>query len=306
MINSRFLYVYLGIFMLSVVVACNEAPESTEQENDMDAMMSQEEESATDGVSEEMLSEIIQGIPSPVEIVALIKGSGAEYSEDFLNPTDNLEKYTTNYQHAFNLGVYGADLGYVNVYEKTMSALGYLNAVKSMADEIRVGQFFDFETLKRLSSNKENMDSLLNITTSNFNKMDNYLREQGRSNLSVLSVAGAWLEGLYITAHVADESKNAEIIERLGEQKIPLADLVLLLSQYQNDEYMSKVHGEFQKLSVAFEAVEYQVTEAEPITKEVDGRLVIEDQSTSTIVISDEALENIIKTTYDVRNTCIN
>ncbi len=306
MIHSRFFKLCLSIVAFFVLAACNEAPENTEQESDMDALMSQEEESAAPEVSEEMLSEIIQGIPSPVEIVALIKGSGAEYSEDVLNPTDNLENYTTNYQHAFNLGVYGADLGYINVYEKTMSALGYLNAVKSMADEIKVGQFFDFETLKRLSSNKENMDSLLNITTSNFNRMDYYLREQGRSNLSVLSVAGAWLEGLYITAHVAESSGNAEIIERLGEQKIPLADLVLLLSQYSSDPSMSKIHTEFEKLSVAFEAVEFQVTEAEPITKEVDGRLVIEDQSTSTIVISDEALANIIKTTYDVRNTCIN
>ena len=109
MINSRFLKLCLGVVAFFVMAACNEAPDNAEQENDMDALMSQDDQADAPEVSEEMLSEIIQGIPSPVEIVALIKGSGAEYSEDVLNPTDNLEKYTTNYQHAFNLGVYGAD-----------------------------------------------------------------------------------------------------------------------------------------------------------------------------------------------------
>ena len=164
-------------------------------ENTMNDLLEEDSASATK-ISEEVLTELIQRIPSPVEIVALIKASGAEYSEAILNPTSNSEKYTTSYQQAFNLGVYGADLGYINMYEKTISSLSYLNAVKEMADLIKVGQFFDFNTLKRLSSNKENIDSLLYITTSNFNRMDEYLREQKRSDLSILSgfsLAGGFL-----------------------------------------------------------------------------------------------------------------
>jgi hypothetical protein len=223
-----------------------------------------------------------------------------------LNPADNTEKYTTNYQQAFNLGVYGADLGYINIYEKTISSLSYLNAVKEMADLIKVGQFFDFTTLKRLSSNKENMDSLLYITTSNFNRMDEYLREQGRSDLSILSVAGAWIEGLYITCQVAKVSGNEELIERIGEQKIAMEDIALLLSQYSNDENMKSIAEDFDRIKIAFDNVNISTTQAEPEMKEVDGRLVIVDNSSSEVTISKQTLDNIIEVVMDVRNKCIN
>lgn len=274
--------------------------------DNFDDLMEEESADASSKISQEVLTEIIQRIPSPVEIVALIKASGAEYSEAMLNPTVNAEKYTTNYQQAFNLGVYGADLGYINIYEKTISSLSYLNAVKSMADLIKVGQFFDFNTLKRLSSNKENMDSLLYITTSNFNRMDEYLREQGRSDLSILSVAGAWIEGLYITCQVAKTTGNEELIERIGEQKLAMADIALLLDQYKNDENMANIAADFNRIKIAYNAVIIETTQGEPEMKEVEGRLVIVDNSSSKVSISKETLDNIIEVVMDVRNKCIN
>jgi len=285
--------------------ACGSGGDQSEEEN-FDKIMDEESVESENKISDAVLTEIIQRIPSPVEIVSLIKASGAEFNEGMLNPTDNVEKYTTSYQQAFNLGVYGANLGYINIYEKTISSLSYLNAVKEMADNIKVGQFFDFTTLKRLSSNKENMDSLLYITTSNFNRMDEYLREQGRSNLSVLSVAGAWLEGLYITCQVAKSSGNEELIERIGEQKIAMEDIALLLGQYSNDENMSKIAADFNRIRIAFDAVSIEIVEAEPEMQDVDGRLIIVDKSSSTVTISDETLENIIEVVTDVRNKCIN
>ena len=284
--------------------ACGSGNES--EGDNFDNLMEEEGAEANNSISDAVLTEIIQRIPSPVEIVALIKNSGAEYSEAMLNPTENTEKYTTSHQQAFNLGVYGADLGYINMYEKTISSLSYLNAVKAMADLIKVGQFFDFTTLKRLSSNKENIDSLLYITTSNFNRMDEYLREQGRSDLSILSVAGAWLEGLYISCQVVKLTGNAEIVERLGEQKIALQDIALLLDQYNSDENMSKIAADFNRIKIAYDAVTFETTQAAPETKEVDGKLVIVDNSTSKVTISNETLENIIEVVTDVRNKCIN
>src|SRR5690606_14108032 len=105
-------------------------------------------------------------IPSPVEMSALLRAIGVEFQGDILNHTANADKYTTVYKQAINLGIYGADLGYINMYEKTGSSLNYLNAVKTVADQIKVGQFFDFTTLKRLSNNKKNVDSLTYITIS--------------------------------------------------------------------------------------------------------------------------------------------
>ncbi|MEQ9062610.1 MAG: hypothetical protein RIE58_00425 [Vicingaceae bacterium] len=291
--------------LLAILIACGSG--GGEESQGFDELMEEEvEESSATKMSDEVLAEIIRGIPAPVELVALIKSSGAEYSEALLNPTENTEKYTTSYQQALNLGIYGADLGYINMYEKTISSLSYLNAVKQMADLIKVGQFFDFNTLKRLSSNKENIDSLLFITTSNFNRMDEYLREQGRADLSILAVAGAWLEGIYISCQVAKASGKKEVVERIGEQKIALADICLMLNQYENDENMVQIATDFQRINTVFEQVDLQSTQSAPEMKEVDGRLVVVDNSTSKVVISDKTLDSIIEVVSGVRNNCIN
>jgi len=292
--------------LLCIIIACGSEGGQTNEDEGFDSLMEEETVAPENKLDEAFLTEIIQRIPSPVELVALLKASGAEYSEAMLNPTENTEKYTTSSKQALNLGIYGADLGYINMYEKTISSLSYLNAVKQMADLIKVGQFFDFNTLKRLSSNTENVDSLLYITTSNFNKMDAYLREQGRSDLSILSVAGAWLEGIYIASQIAKKTNNEEIIERIGEHKMALNDITLILSQYAHDENIAKTAEDFKRIQAAFADVQVNITEAEPEMQEVEGKLVIIDKSSSEIIISKETLANIIIVVNEVRNSCIN
>ncbi|MCC7051452.1 MAG: hypothetical protein IT239_06730, partial [Bacteroidia bacterium] len=85
----------------------------------------------TVNISTEVIHEIINSIPPPVEITSLIKESGVPFQAEILNATDNTSKYTINYYKALNLGVYGADLGYINLYEKTYQSLKYLDAVRS-------------------------------------------------------------------------------------------------------------------------------------------------------------------------------
>ena len=96
---------------------------------------------------------ITDNISSPVEIAAMIKSMGAPFSKSYLAPTEYTANYSTNYAQAFALGVFSADLGYLNMYNKTGSVIDYLSTIKNLADDINVGQFFDFTTLKRLATN---------------------------------------------------------------------------------------------------------------------------------------------------------
>ena len=88
------------------------------------------------------------------------------------------------------LGIYGADLGYLNIYGKTGNSVDVLSAIKRLADGLRVGQFFDFETLKRLSTSKSNLDSLLFLSVNSYNQIDNYLRNNDRGSISALMITG--------------------------------------------------------------------------------------------------------------------
>ncbi|MBN8703072.1 MAG: hypothetical protein J0M08_08405, partial [Bacteroidetes bacterium] len=234
---------------------------------------------STKNLSQKSMDEIITSIPSPVEITSLIKQSGSDYNNLLLNPSSNASLYNTNGKKALAIGLYGADLGYINIYEKTYSALDYLNVVRDLADEIKVGQFFDFNTLKRLAQSKKNTDSLLLISTNCFNNMDSYLREQKRSNMSVLMACGAWLEGTYLITQVAGERVDENLNQRIGEQKAILYDLLIVLDACKEDPACISVKNDFEKIKKEFTGVAISYEFKEPETKEVNGELVVVDNS---------------------------
>ena len=62
-------------------------------------------------VSDENISNILNSIPSPLEISFIIHDAGIEYDKSILNSEDNVSKYNSNNEKAINLGVYGTDLG---------------------------------------------------------------------------------------------------------------------------------------------------------------------------------------------------
>ena len=257
-------------------------------------------------ISQEAMEDIIDNISSPVEMAALLKSTGVPFSQKLLASTDRIDVLNTNFKQALNLGVYGCDLGYLNMYEKTGSVITNMTAIKSLANELRIGQFFDFNTIKRLASNNENLDSLMYISVSSFNNMDEYLRQSNRSNISSLIVTGMWVEGMYLATQVAKEAPKDNVIERVADQKLVLNDLILILKNYKGDPNFAKLVKDIEGIKKEYEGVRITYEMGEPEAKEVDGMLIIVQNDKQHIDISDETLDNIIKAIEDVRNKIIN
>ena len=257
-------------------------------------------------ISEEVISDIVQQIPSPLEISFLLKDAGTKYDNDILNGSGNASKYNSNFEKALNLGVYATDLGYANIYGQNQDALLYLGAIKGLADDLSIGQFFDFSTIKRLASNSTNLDSLLLLTTQNFNKINSYLQDNNRSNLSILLLTGGWLEALHITCQVAQKNPgNKDLIEKIGEQKIILDNVKLLLSYYTKDPNIADLYQNILKLEKVFAQIEITYKYAEPTMQEVNGVLVVKDNSTSSINITPENVEQIRTVVTGIRDKII-
>jgi len=257
-------------------------------------------------ISQEVISDIIQQIPSPLEISFLIKESGNSYNNELLNSPDNISNYNSNYHKALNLGIYGADLGYTNIYNQNQDAIFYLDAIKELANGLSIGQFFDFGTIKRLATNSQNMDSLLLISTQNFNNINTYLQEQNRSNLSILLLTGGWIEALHILCQVAEEKNSEQLKEKIGEQKIILDNIKLLLEFYREaDPNINKFYDQVMQLDAIYSQININHVYAEPTFEEVNGMLVIKDNSTTTIDITDEDVAKIKATTAMIREQII-
>jgi hypothetical protein len=297
--------VSLGLISLLFLWACGSSDKKSDEMDFMQALDSAASDTPT--ISEEAIGDILQRIPSPLEISVLLKESGRKYDAGILNDPNNLSKYNTNYKRALNLGVYGTDLGYTNIYEQNQDGLKYISSIKSLADGLNIGQFFDVETIGRLAANSRNLDSLLLITTQNFNSINAYLQSQNRANLSVLLLTGGWIEALHIVCAVAQNNlDNQQLRETIGGQKIILENIILLLSFYKDqDENMASLLTDLEALKRAYDNVKITYIYKESTFEVVDGVMVIKDNSSSSIDITSEDITNIGNLTDSIRNKII-
>lgn len=252
------------------------------------------------------LEEIYRNFSSSLEIANLFQLMGVPFSPGYLASSLNANEQTTSFQKALYLGILSADLGYLNMYEKTGTSIDIVSSVKKLADGLNVGQFFDFETIKRISINKSNLDSLLFLSADSYFKMDEYLRKNNRSNLSSIMIVGAWIEAQYFATQVMKQFPGNLLRERIGEQKYFLENLIRIVSPYCDyDREFSEVCGYLRDLSLKYEKVNISYTKGEPSSTVKDGVLVITQTETSMVEMNDELLKEIIEMTAIVRNKLI-
>jgi len=300
--KSNLIYLLLLAF---VIASCSGNKEGKVSDGDLEIPDSIFDEKPL-LISAGAMDDIIQNISSPVEMAALLKATGVPFSQKYLCTTDNVDDYKTSFKRAISLGIFGADLGYLNMYNKTGTVIANMAAIKTLSDELKVGQFFDFSTVKRLALNNENLDSLMYISVASFNNMDAYLRENNRSNISSLIVVGVWIQGLYIATQVVKEAPdNPELIERIGEQKLILNDLLLILKNYKADKKFYDLIQQIESIKSEFDAVKITYEIGEPEAVEIDGMLVIKQNETSHVEVSEEQIANIINVIEEVRNKLI-
>jgi len=294
----------LGVIVIALISGCKCSNEGNE-DNSLEVPDSVANKGVYE-VSDQAMEKITENISSPIETAALIKSLNVPFSKEYLASTDNVDSYSTSFRQSILLGIYAADLGYLNMYSKTTVSIDYLKSIKKIADKLKIGQFFDFSTLKRLASSSENIDSLIYISQRNFKQMDEYLRENSRSNLSALMIAGAWLEGLYLTSEVYKSDPDPQLREAIGEQKVMMSNLMILLENYRNNPDFQDLIKDYKRIHKIFKEVKITIEqgETEQIIDE-NGQLTFKQNEKSIVKITDEQLYKIIEETNKIRNNLI-
>jgi hypothetical protein len=218
-----------------------------------------------------------------------------------------VSNYNTMFRKALNVGVYGSDLYYTNIYGKNKDAIGLLNSIKQLANDLDIGQFFNMEVISRLASTSGNMDSLLVVSTQNFNEINLYLQEKKRSELSVLMLTGGWIEAMNILCQAyLNNTDHPEIRQNIGEQKKILEKLLLLYPFYQSDKHIYDLAEDMKQLETAYGDVEISGVYVKPTIEIINGIGVIKDNSKETVKITDEQVRNIALITATIREKIVN
>lgn len=259
------------------------------------------------GINDEFIERVLQQIPSPLEVSVLLMNSGMEYNPELLNSSDNLGKYSTTFQKSLAIGAYGSDLYYTSLYGMNRDELKLINPIKSLANDLGIGQFFDMNVITRLAGNRDNMDSLLLITMQNFNSVNQFLQDKSRSEVSVLMMTGGWIEAMYVLLEAyANNPKQTDLREHIGEQKIILTHLMLLYPYFQEDKNIESLTVDLSQLKTAFDGVEIISNFKESSVEIINGVGVIKDNSTTTVKITQAQVENIRMLTSSLRNKLLN
>jgi len=245
----------------------------------------------------------IFSIPSPIQTALLIKGSGAGYNKGVLNDAHKSSQYSTNFSKALNLGIYGADLGYVTIYDQSQDAIAYLNSAKKLSDGLGVSAAFDAQTINRFTKNLGNQDSMLVLVGVAYRSSDAYLKTNDRNDVSGLVLAGGWVESLYFTTDIYKTKPKDDVKLRIAEQKLSLQSLIKLLTPYYSQPEYTKFIDNLYDLSTIYDGVEFKYTFVKPTT-DVEKKITTINSKTD-VKISPEQIESITQKIKAIRTAIV-
>jgi hypothetical protein len=217
-------------------------------------------------------------MPSPMIVADMIRKSGALYDKSMMNPVANMSKYSDGMKQALNLGIYGADLGYITMYENTADATEYYKTVMQLGTSLKITGSFDATLMARFRDNVGKRDSILSLVGEAYQRSDKFLRDSEQDDAAALILAGGWIESIYFALNVYKQKPGENVAIRIGEQKGTAAGIVKVLQDLTKkddgtvDEAEAAKYAElirlFAELSDAYQKVEIKYTFAEPVHDE--------------------------------------
>lgn len=242
-------------------------------------------------------------VPSPIQTALLIRKTGLAYNKSLLNASNQVNLYSTETRQTLNLGIYGADLAYVSLYEQTQDALGYLAAVKQLSDKLGISNAFDQATMTRIQNNITNKDSMMVLVGIAYRGSDAYLKNNKRSDISSLILAGGWIESMYFSTQSYKNQASNELKYRIAEQKQALNSLVNILAMNPNEE-VKALTASLNRLKSVYEGIQFKYTFAEPVHDTVKKVTTI--NSSTEVIVSDEQMSQIVQQMEDIRKSVVN
>jgi len=222
---------------------------------------------------EEKVREFVYPLPTAFEVTEMLNRIGAAYILTLSNPVSNVERYLTEKSKALNLGIYSADLSYASTYNQKQSVIDYMDVSKKLIDALNISGAISQDVIEQVEANQDNKDELVNIITNTFYDTYEYLNQANRGSVSLLVLAGTWVEGLYIVTHITENVYyNKEMVTIIMKQKASLDTLMELMQVAKDDPAVAETISELLPLYNTYLAVENDaITEAQVlfITKEI-------------------------------------
>jgi hypothetical protein len=267
------------------------------------------DEPATDtvaSVSEKNISSgnnvIYYGIYSPAEVSGIFGRKNISYNPDILSPAENPNIFTTKTQIALNLGIYGADLSYIQMFGSG-DAAKYLDVILNLSGQLGIPGDYISELIKRMDKNISDPDSLMQLSIEAFNHVNKFLIQENQEDLAYLILSGAWIEAMYIAAHDLVGDNDPDIIKKIVEQKFSLNYLLSSMKNHYNDPNVAYVYRRLYVLKGYLDKTEIEFRDKDLTIDKSQKQIKASPES---IRFSPETMEKIREIIFELRKQILN
>jgi hypothetical protein len=247
--------IFLPILMISFIflTSCkNRAAEKQQEKAEKDQVQTLENQ----------IEENVYPLPTSAEVIKMLTDLEVGYIIGISNPVENTKKYFSSTKRAINMGVYGADLSYATLYNMQQMVINYLDAIRSLSNELNMSKIYNAALYDSIKKNYDNRDELVRILTSAFNDTYVYLAENDQQPLALLVVGGAWVEGMYLTTHVSEAAYQiAGISKVLLEQKKSFEVFLEITKPYASDPSVSDFVAKLDPIKKVYEGLGTSLTD---------------------------------------------
>ena len=224
--------------------------------------ISSDEEHTKQNVQESKFNaqNVFNTLPDRHLVMKLIEENKIEYNPDLLNDPNKANKYAVELAKAVNLGIYGADLSIASSFDQTQESMVFLKCVNVLAGYLGVNSAFDQRMFERIDANENNKDSILEIVTGAFKKVDEILKYNNRPATSAVILSGCWIEGLYVSCQMAQDKDAESIIKAIVGQKESLKNLIVMLEAVTLEESAKFILTDLKSLYDVYNVAETTTT----------------------------------------------
>ncbi len=287
----------LALLILLVAVSCRQreetrtfVPEITEFDLDKDDI--------------EEIRAIFYDLYSPMESHRLFRQIDVLFDPSILNSPENIYRYNSSNKIAVNLGIYGSDMSFSQMFGQTQEAINYMSVIYQLAENLGIGGAIIERAEQARDGAIYHPDSLFDIASDIYISADRQLKESNRHGAAALIMAGGWTEGLYIACSFHDPlDPDLNLEQQILTQKYSLDRLTALLANYQDDPFIARYLLMFRQLKNIFDSAEILFEEGDLYIDTTSKKIVSNDRE---YVYDKLNIDEIARLVTIIRNDMVN
>jgi len=213
--------------------------------------------------------------------------------------TDNLRKYDNTRLEALNLGVYLADFTYLLLANETEQSSDYLPGINDLSNKLRLDLSWSKKLFKQIKKNKDNPDSLCEISNDLQERIILDLEFSYRHEIVAMVTIGTFIEAVYLSLSNFSNYGDIDLINnQLNNHRHIFNQYQTYLKQFNDNPRILSTLSELSELKTFFEELKL-VSNKRDIVRTDSSMIKI--SGGAKISLSQEELVELMKIVYSVR-----